>query len=170
MKIRQATTQDYPAIGDLITQAFKTARISHGGEAEFVAKFRLRDDFQPELELVAESDGQIVGHVLLAKVPLGEAESSANRLLAPLSVAFHYRNQGIGTKLLAQAFENARKVTNQSFMMVPNQGDKLDISVPDLRVYQKGHNLLEACQVGIEVLPLPNPSAKRSLEHVQGTI
>ncbi|MDT2757458.1 N-acetyltransferase [Enterococcus asini] len=156
MKIRQATTQDYPAIRDLITQAFKTACISHGEEADFVEKLRSGATFQPELELVAESDGQIVGHVLLAKLPFATSASAANRLLAPLSVAFHYRNQGIGTELFAQVFEKARKFSTQTFVIGLEQSDNRGLIVPDLRVYQQGKNLLEACQIGVELLPNPH--------------
>lgn len=79
--IRQARTEDHVAIYELITEAFLTAEHADGDEQDVVVKLRKGESFIPELSLVAEQDGTLVGHILFTKGSVGEIE-----VLAPLSV------------------------------------------------------------------------------------
>ena len=64
MTIRQATPEDFDAIYSLVKTAFQTAKVSDGGEQDFVLKLR-KGSYIPELELVAEEDGVLIGHIML---------------------------------------------------------------------------------------------------------
>lgn len=121
MKIRQATAADFPAIYDLVQTAFKTAQVSDGTEQEFVETLRQSDSYYPELELVAEVEGQLVGHVMLTERPIQQATGAyAALLLAPLSVEFNHRNQGIGKALMAAAFQRAVELEHHAVFLVGN--------------------------------------------------
>lgn len=121
MKIRQATPADRPAIYQLVEQAFKTAQVSDGTEQDYVEELRKRPTFIPELELVAEEDGLLVGHVMLTEQPvkLTDGEYMA-LLLAPLSVEFNHRNQGIGGALMQAAFKEAVRLDKHAVFLVGN--------------------------------------------------
>lgn len=119
MMIRQATTEDYPGIYALVKQAFKTAQVSDGKEQDFVTELRQRDTFLPELEFVAEENGELIGHVMLTEQSVDQ-EDVSGLLLAPLCVAFAYRNQGIGGKLLATALDQAVQLEKQAVFLVGN--------------------------------------------------
>lgn len=117
--IRQATVADYPAIYRLVATAFKTARVSDGAEQDFVEELRKSANFIPELELVAEDAGKLVGHVMLTKKELSLNEGQkAVLLLAPLCVDFDYRNQGIGGQLMTTVFKKAVDQAHETVFLV----------------------------------------------------
>ncbi len=67
MIIRQATEADYDGIHGLVQKAFETAKVSSGTEQDFVRELR-QGRHIPELELVAEDGGALIGHVMLTGV------------------------------------------------------------------------------------------------------
>lgn len=96
MTIRQATPKDFDAIYSLVKTAFQTAKVSDGGEQDFVLKLR-KGSYIPELELVAEEDGVLIGHIMLTGASIRENGGCfGTLLLAPLSVALEWRAKGIG--------------------------------------------------------------------------
>ena len=91
MTIRQATPKDFDAIYSLVKTAFQTAKVSDGGEQDFVLKLR-KGSYIPELELVAEEDGVLIGHIMLTGASIRENGGCfGTLLLAPLSVALEWR-------------------------------------------------------------------------------
>ncbi len=111
MIIRQEKPSEYPAIFDLVKVAFQTAKVSNGTEQDYVDKLRASGNYIPELALVAEENGKLVGHIMLTKtyVAIGEQNFEA-LIIAPLSVALEYRNRGIGSQLVLASFDLAKKL------------------------------------------------------------
>lgn len=119
MKIRVATPNDYDEIYQVVKEAFKTAQVSDGNEQDFVVALRQKETFIPELELVAVADEKIVGHVMLSEQEVKAKDGVRNfLLLAPLSVAFDYRNQGIGGALMEAAFKKAVTMEHHAVFLV----------------------------------------------------
>ncbi len=109
LTIREEVIEDYSAVEDLIVAAFKNAEHTDHQEQELVKRLRDSDSFIPELSLVAEVDGDIVGHILLTKVHInGDAASYDSLALAPVSVLPLYQGKGIGGELIKRAHEIAR--------------------------------------------------------------
>ncbi len=105
LAIRPETVQDYPAIADLHARAFGNR--SH--EAMVATLLRHRAAFDPELSLVAELDGRVVGHVLFSPhtIPLlGHWVRAVN--LAPIAVEPAHHGQGIGSALIEEGHRLAR--------------------------------------------------------------
>lgn len=102
--IRHARQADYPTIYELIETAFKTAEHRDGTEQDFAVDLRAGTNYIPELELVAEIDSQLIGHIMLTKtyVVLPDGGRYDTLLLAPLSVLREYRNAGVGSALVRQ--------------------------------------------------------------------
>lgn len=107
MLIRQEISTDYERVCDLVKRAFETAEHCDGNEQDLVAALRKSTAFLPELSLVAEADGKIVGHILFTKVTIDNSEELA---LAPLAVLPEYQRQGIGSALIQKGHEIARQL------------------------------------------------------------
>ena len=67
MIIRQEKPSDFPAIYDLVKVAFQTGKVSNGLEQDYVNQLRASGNYIPQLALVAEEDGKLVGHIMLTK-------------------------------------------------------------------------------------------------------
>lgn len=109
MIIRREREDEFDEIYDLVRAAFQTAKVSDGKEQEFVNKLRASGNYIPELALVAEEDGMLIGHVMLTKTYITSEDGKHEALLlAPISVVLDYRNKGIGTALIHESFRLAR--------------------------------------------------------------
>lgn len=138
MLIRQEKMDDYKKVYDLILKAFETAEHRDGNEQDLVAALRESDAFIPSLSLVAEVDGEIVGHILFTKAWVGTKEVLA---LAPLSVRPGFQRQGIGTALIHEGHRIARRLGYPYSLVVgsesyyPRMGyvpaEQLGIQAPD---------------------------------------
>ncbi len=109
VSIRKVERGDQPAIHALLEQAFENPE-----EADLVDA--LRADGDMALELVADLDGRIVGHVAFSVV---EAPVWA-LALAPLSVAPGYQRRGFGKQLLT---EGVKQVSAKGWEAVFVLGD-----------------------------------------------
>ncbi len=113
MIVRRERGEDAPAIADVHRRAFGEENV-----AQLVELIRASDRFVPELSLVAEDGGDVVGHVLLSHVtfePLGASgpEPHARRevlTLSPVGVLPEYQRRGVGAALIAEALERARRL------------------------------------------------------------
>ena len=108
MIIRQATEADYDGIHGLVQKAFETAKVSSGTEQDFVRELR-QGRHIPELELVAEDGGALIGHVMLTGVTVRDGGAGTESLLlAPLSVVLERRNAGVGAALMREGLTDFR--------------------------------------------------------------
>ena len=98
--LRREIPADIPLIHELNRMAFEGP-----GEARVVDL--LRGHCDPFLSIVAEINGQIVGHVLFTPVQLipDKGETLQGMGLAPLAVHPDFQNQGIGTILCKAGLE-----------------------------------------------------------------
>ena len=117
--IRQETTADHKQVEAIIKAAFASEPISDKTEHLLVARLRKSDAFIPELSLVAELDGQIVGHIILTKIIIKEgAVEHSSLALAPVSVHPDFQNKGIGGKLIKESHRIAQQVGYQSIVLL----------------------------------------------------
>jgi predicted N-acetyltransferase YhbS len=110
MVIRQERRKEFPELYDFVKRAFATARVSDGDEPDFVDRLRASDGYIPELALVAEENGAIIGHGMLTRARMtGTTGPQGLLLLAPLCVALEHRNRGVGAALLREGLRLARE-------------------------------------------------------------
>ncbi|MGG6795466.1 UNVERIFIED_CONTAM: N-acetyltransferase [Streptococcus canis] len=95
--VRKAEQSDSDTICALVQQAFEHAERSDGNEQKLVQSLRESESFVPELSLVAELGGTVVGHILFTKA---KVDQHTVLVLAPLSVLPKYQKQGIDTVLV----------------------------------------------------------------------
>lgn len=94
VSLRPATPDDAPAIGEVVRLAF-----GQEDEAQLVAALRAEDAVL--LELVAEDDDTLAGHILFSALPLVSPHRLVHAAaLAPLSVHPAHQRRGIGGALI----------------------------------------------------------------------
>lgn len=96
--IRPERPEDHEAIAEVVEAAFGSP-----AEARLVESIRSSDQYMPELALVAELDGRVVGHVMVSGATL-EAGGTSRRIvmLAPLAVAPELQRSGAGSALVRE--------------------------------------------------------------------
>ena len=112
MHIRPERKEEFPQIYTLVEEAFKTAKVADGDEQDFVDMLRAGDKYVPELALVAEEDGELIGHIMLTEAMVRDSGGSETPvlLLAPVSVALGRRSRGVGGTLIEESFRRAREM------------------------------------------------------------
>ena len=120
--IRQEEPADYPAVFELIEEAFRKLEISNHQEQFFVERLRKSEAFVPELLLVALLDNKIVGHIVLSKIDIKSDEKEFQTLiLAPVSVLPEFQNRGIGSQLIVEAHKKAIELGFTSVILVGHE-------------------------------------------------
>jgi putative acetyltransferase len=103
VEIRSEKPTDYAGVYQVNIQAF-----GRPNEAELIDN--LRPVVQPHISLVAELEGQIVGHIFFSPVSIESPQASQTAMgLGPVAVLPAYQNQGIGTKLVEAGLEACRQ-------------------------------------------------------------
>ena len=108
--IRIETPADYAAAENLTREAFWNVYRPGCTEHYVLHAFRGRPEFVPELSLVMELRGRLVGHVMYAR---SEIRSDDGRTIpvmtfGPISIAPEVQRQGYGTVLLRESLHRAK--------------------------------------------------------------
>ena len=107
--IRRETAADYRAVEELHRNAFWNVHVPGCCEHYLAHVLRKHPDFIPELDLVYELDGEIVGNVMYTKSELLDESGNSTGILTfgPIGVAPEYQRRGIGKALLEASFDIA---------------------------------------------------------------
>ncbi|WDZ52604.1 N-acetyltransferase [Acinetobacter vivianii] len=97
ISIRNEQPSDIPNIFKLTQAAFKDIEYSSHTE-QFIVN-ALRDSQQLTVSLVAEYEGQIVGHIAFSPVSISDGTTDWYGL-GPVSVQPEFQNQGVGSQLI----------------------------------------------------------------------
>ena len=110
--IREEKEADYRKVEELTKKAFWNVNVPGCEEHYLLHCMRNHKDFIPELDLVLETDGKIIGHVAYVKAHLVDEEGNEKEILTfgPLSVHPEYQRKGYGKRLLKYSFEKAQEM------------------------------------------------------------
>lgn len=103
--VREETPLDARAIAAVTRLAFGGRQV----EVDMIDAIRDSSEYVPGLSLVAEVDGDIVGHCMLGRKQLAGKPGPPVLQLGPLSVHPYWQRQGIGGQLVNAAREAARR-------------------------------------------------------------
>jgi putative acetyltransferase len=111
--IRKETKKDLDAICEVNKLAFGREK-----ESKIVDIIRNSNNFIPELSLVAEIDGKIIGHILFSKIEIHGSAKFISLVLAPLAVIPEFQKKGIGAKLIEEGIRKAKELNFESKIVV----------------------------------------------------
>jgi len=112
INIRSERVSDYSSIANVNYEAFLGWRPDDHFVTEYILVDLLRHNpmYDPELSLVAEYNGRVVGHVLFSPfkfIVLGQEQLGV--VLAPVAVIPEYQRKGIGKMLIEEGHRIARE-------------------------------------------------------------
>ena len=97
--IRPELPDDHDEIREVVAAAFDSEV-----EAELVDRIRASPEYVPEMALVAEADGRIVGHLMISRAQIRhDAGTRPISMLSPLAVVPERQRLGIGRGLVSAA-------------------------------------------------------------------
>lgn len=120
--IRKETPEDYAWVVELTRRAFESMPFSEGNEDQLVVNFHKSESFISELSLVAELNGQVVGHILFTPLFIENGPRHFESLvLAPVSVLPEWQNQGVGSLLIEAGHQKAKELGFNSIILVGHE-------------------------------------------------
>lgn len=104
IRIRAERSGDQKTIDQINDAAF-----NGDNESRLIDAIRNSELFVPELSLVAEADGELIGHILFSIVTIKSGENDVPTLaLAPMAVVPEHQNKGVGSLLVEEGLKRAK--------------------------------------------------------------
>lgn len=112
ISIRQEKEQDYSYVENMTREAFWDVYQPGASEHHVLHEIRKADCFIPELDLVAEHEGKIVGHVVSTRAKVVNAKGETHEILClgPICTTPELQGQGIGSLLMERTKEIAHQM------------------------------------------------------------
>jgi predicted N-acetyltransferase YhbS len=112
LTIRTETPEDYRSVEELTRDAFWGYMTPTCNEHFLAHLLRKIPAFVPELNIVAEADGKLVGNIMYSKAKVVGKNGDEHEVLTfgPLSVLPSYRNRGVGSALMRHTVLKAKQM------------------------------------------------------------
>lgn len=112
LTFREETPADFRAVEELTREAFWDVYRPGCDEHFVLHNLRKSLGFVPELSLIAEQGGELVGHIAYSIATLEADDGSEEKLVlfGPVSVRPGLQKKGIGSALILHSLETAREM------------------------------------------------------------
>lgn len=112
IELRQEKPADYQETENLTREAFWNQYAPGCSEHYILHVMRNCPAFVPELDIVAEADGKIVGNVIYTKAVIAGDDGKKYEVLClgPISVLPEYQRKGIGRKMIEDTQKQAKEM------------------------------------------------------------
>ena len=112
LNIRREVAADYRIVENLTREAFWNVYRPGCLEHYVINQLRNDPDFVPELDLVLEKDGEIIGSIIFmrAKIAADDGREIPIMTFGPIGILPQYKRRGYGKMLLDYALEKAEKL------------------------------------------------------------
>lgn len=110
--IRNEQKTDYETVEKITREAFYNMYMPGCVEHYLVHIMREHEDFIPELDLVLEFDGNVIGNIMYTKARIVDESGKEKEILTfgPVSVKPEYQRKGYGKQLIVHSFEKAKEL------------------------------------------------------------
>ena len=148
MKIRNEMAEDIPFIYSLNESAFDS-----DDEAKLVNA--LRTNVKRVISLVAETNDEVIGHIMFSPVTLIENTDLKFYGLAPMAVGSKFQNQGVGTLLVEAGLREckSRSVSAVFVLGHPNYYPRFGFKSSSVFGIKSEYEVPEDVFMGIELVP-----------------
>ena len=135
--IRTETENDYRTVEEITRKAFWNLYTPGCNEHYIAHVIRSHRDFIPELDLVAERDGRVIGNIMYTKTCLVDEAGSEKDILTfgPISVLPEYQRMGYGKQLIEASFEKAAALGYEVIVIFGNPGNYVSRGFKSCRKY-----------------------------------
>lgn len=119
LHIRKETPADWEAVEALVRRAFYNLYMPGCIEHFLVRRMRSHEDFLPELALVAEEEGRVVGMILYTRSTLTGEDGTVKPALTfgPVAVEPSRQRQGISRALMEHSFRLAAAMGHEAVVI-----------------------------------------------------
>ncbi|HOW23577.1 MAG TPA: N-acetyltransferase [Sedimentibacter sp.] len=123
--IRREEEKDYERVEEITRKAFWNLYVPGCDEHYLVHIMRSHEDFIPELDLVIEVEGQIIGNIMYTKAKLIDEKREEKNILTfgPVCILPEYQRKGYGKRLLEYSFEKASELGYDVIVIFGNPGN-----------------------------------------------
>lgn len=117
--IRQETAADFRTVEEVVRDSFWNVYRPGCAEHFVLHCFRGNADFIPELDLVIETDGRIIGQIMYARAAIvtESGEKLPVATFGPVSVLPEYRGHGFGAQLISHSLGMASEMGFSAVMI-----------------------------------------------------
>lgn len=122
--LRQEEPKDYRAVEDMTRETFWNHFVPGCGEHYLAHILRDAECFIPELDIVAELDGELIGNIMYTKAKIADDNGGEHEVIifGPLTVRPAYQRQGVGRLLLEHTKALARGMGYKAVFLYGNPG------------------------------------------------
>jgi putative acetyltransferase len=112
LTIRNEQQEDCGTVEQLVREAFWNLYVPGCNEHYILHNLRKSKDFIPELDFVAQKEGQIVGQIAYSRgiIKCKQGEDKEVISFGPLSVSPAFQKRGIGSSLIIHTIDLARNM------------------------------------------------------------
>jgi putative acetyltransferase len=152
VKIRQESAADSAEVLEVVRLAF-----GRSVESQLVEKFRQNTNYVPELSLVAEYDGHVIGHILFFPIEVKvDGKVLQTLVLAPLSVHPSYQRRSVGGELVKAGLAIVKRRGYPSVLVVGHPN------------YYPRFGFRRASEWGFQMKEADPPEAFMAIEFIEG--
>lgn len=112
LNIRNEKESDYKIVEEITRKAFYNMYVPGCYEHYLVYIMRGHEDFIPELDLVIELDGRVIGNIMYTKAKLTDENGTEKEILTfgPVSILPEYQRNGYGKMLIEHSLKRAAEL------------------------------------------------------------
>jgi predicted N-acetyltransferase YhbS len=110
--IRNERENEYRTVEELTREAFWNLYVPGCSEHFYLHNVRDSGEFIPELDFVAELDGQVIGNIIYTRGKVVDAVQKTHEVICfgPVSVLPVYQKQGLGSALIWHSLDKAQSL------------------------------------------------------------
>jgi predicted N-acetyltransferase YhbS len=155
--LRKESAEDYRVVEELTREAFWNLYVPGCSEHYLLHRMRTSEAFIPELDLITELDGKLIGNIVYSKAKLVGDNDVDHEVLTfgPVSVLPEFQNKGVGSALINETLNRARELGHHAVLIYGNPdyyhrfgfhpAEKFDIRTAD--------DMYAAALLALELIP-----------------
>lgn len=117
--IRNENEADYKIVEKITRNAFWDVNFPGCNEHYLVHILRGHKDFIPELDLIAELDGRVIGNIMYTKSALVDENGAEKDIITfgPVSITPEFQRMGYGKRLIEYSLEKAAEMGHEAVVI-----------------------------------------------------
>lgn len=137
VKIRQEKEKDYEKVEEITRRAFWNLYVPGCTEHYVAHVIRSHEDFIADLDLVIETEDEIIGSIMYTKARLIDETGKTRDILTfgPVSILPERQRKGYGKMLMEYSFEKAAGLGYDAIVIFGNPGNYVNLGFKSCKRY-----------------------------------